>query len=214
MTNKPEYKYDTYNPYIFFQIPHKAKVLDVGCATGLLGNKLREEKSVSFVAGIENDLKMAEAAKNNYNKLVNINLEEFENLPFEKGYFDVIVCADVLEHLHNPVRAMVKLSDYLSRDGFFLISVPNIAFISVRLQLLFGKFDYTSGGILDETHLRFFTKKTLDSLLKKANLTPDYVRGYNLVRPVFFFLKILGFIFPSLFCIQFLAKARKAISSS
>lgn len=75
--------------------------------------------------------------------------------------FDVIICADVLEHLSDPARVLASLLRYLGRDGLVIVSVPNIAHLWVRLQLLIGRFDYTDRGILDRTHLRFFTRKSL-----------------------------------------------------
>lgn len=208
--SKKTFKYEIFNPYIFNIIPEGTKVLDVGCATGLLGKKLRQEKNPEFLAGIEKDLKMAGAARRIYDKVIVIDLEEIKSLPFERKYFDVIVCGDVLEHLGDPLHVLKNLSQYLSERGFFLISVPNVAFASIRLSLLFGKFDYNpKGGILDESHLRFFTRKSLIDLLEKAGLRIIFVRGYNLVRYRFFFLKILGLLFPTLFSIQFLAKAKR-----
>jgi len=207
---KSGHKYDTFNPYVFAQIPNGTKILDVGCGTGLLGRRLRKERSPLFLAGIEKDFEMAERAREWYDRVIIMDMEGAESLPFERGYFDVIVCGDVLEHLENPLEVLKKLSTYLSEDGFFLISIPNIAFFTIRFSLLFGRFDYQpQGGILDEAHLRFFTRKSFVALLKKANLEPYYIQGYNLVQPKFFFLKILGVVSPALFSIQFLIKAKK-----
>ncbi|MBU3957247.1 class I SAM-dependent methyltransferase [Patescibacteria group bacterium] len=204
------FKYETFNPYIFALIPKGAKVLDVGCATGLLGKKLRKEKDPEFLAGIESSPGIAREAKKFYDQVVVADIESKKTLSFKKEVFDVIVCGDILEHLKNPLSVLKNLTRYLSEEGFFLISVPNVAFASIRLSLLFGRFDYNpDGGLLDETHLRFFTYKSLVNLLRKAGLKIVFVRGYNLVRPRFFFLKVLGALFPNLFSIQFLAKARK-----
>jgi len=208
--NLERYKYDTFNPYIFAEIPAGKKILDIGCGTGLLGKRLRKERRCSFLAGIEKDLEMAEVAKLAYDEVIIANLDKIRSLPFEKGYFDIIVCSDVLEHLRNPLEVLKTLSAYLSEEGFFLISIPNISFFTIRLSLLFGRFDYQpQGGILDESHLRFFTRKSFVNLLKKANLEPYYIRGYNLVQRKFFILKVLGLLFPTLFSIQFLIKAKK-----
>lgn len=204
------FKYETFNPYIFACIPKGTKVLDIGCAIGLLGKKLRQEKDPEFLAGIESDPGMAREAKKFYDQVVVADIESKKSLPFKKEVFDVIVCGDILEHLKDPLSVLKNLTRYLSEEGFFLISVPNVAFASIRLSLLFGRFDYNpDGGLLDETHLRFFTHRSLVNLLKKAGLKIVFVRGYNLVRPRFFFLKVLGALFPNLFSIQFLVKAKK-----
>jgi 2-polyprenyl-3-methyl-5-hydroxy-6-metoxy-1,4-benzoquinol methylase len=201
------FRYDTFNPYIFAEVPEKIRVLDVGCATGLLGKRLREEKGC-FVVGIELDEKMAQEARRHLNQVIIADLDE----PFvlNSSTFDVIVFSDILEHLKNPAGLLKKLEHNLSDDGFYLISVPNIAFIKVRFDLLLGKFDYNSrGGIMDETHLHFYTRKTLLDLLKNVDFEAIFLRGYNLVKPRFFFLKILGHLFPTVFTIQFLVKAKK-----
>lgn len=205
-------KYETFNPYIYAQIPEKIRVLDVGCANGLLGQRLKREKNPQFLAGIEADPELAAEAEKYFDKIILTNLEELTSLPFEEESFEVIVCADVLEHLKDPLEVLRKLSRYLKKNGFFLISVPNIAFVTIRLNLLLGRFNYNrKGGLLDSSHLRFFTQKSLWRLLKDVDLGIDFVRGYNLVRPEFWFLKILGKLSPTLFSLQFLAKARKKL---
>jgi 2-polyprenyl-3-methyl-5-hydroxy-6-metoxy-1,4-benzoquinol methylase len=205
--------YDTFNYYVYKQIPFGKKILDVGCGTGLLGKILRSEGKVSYIVGIEKDKYMAEIARPNYDMIVNTDIENVSNLPLNKSFFDVIIFSDILEHLKKPLEVLINFTQYLSEDGFFLISVPNIAFISIRLSLLFGNFDYSlQGGILDENHLQFFTRKSLKGLLNSAKLKIEYLRGYNQVKKKYFLLKILGFILPNLFSIQFLAKAKRTPS--
>ncbi|PIS08806.1 hypothetical protein COT75_04990 [Candidatus Beckwithbacteria bacterium CG10_big_fil_rev_8_21_14_0_10_34_10] len=205
-----KFKYNTFNPYIYNQIPKGARTLDVGCATGLLGKTLKAHKSPKFLVGIEKDKKMAKKASRFYDKVIITNLDQLNNLPFKKDFFDLIVLSDILEHLKNPLFTLKAITPYLNSSGCLLISVPNIAFISVRISLLFGMFEYNlKGGLLDEAHLRLFTRLGLIKLLKQANLKIISLRGYNLVRPRFFFLKILGKLLPTVFSLQFLAKAKK-----
>lgn len=201
---------NTFNPYIYNQIPKRARVLDVGCATGLLGKRLKEQKSPIFLAGIEKDRKMVKIAKHFYDTIIVADLEQLNSLPFKKKFFEVIVLSDVLEHLANPLLTLKTIIPYLKNDGFLLISVPNIAFISIRINLFFGRFVYSAkGGLLDETHLRFFTRQAVVDLCQQAGLQIVFLKGYNLVRLRFFFLKILGFFFPTIFALQFLVKAKK-----
>lgn len=83
----------------------------------------------------------------------------------------MILCSNVLEHLMDPLEVLGRLQKLLQPTGYFVIALPNVAHWSVRLKLLFGKFDYTKeGGILDEDHLKFFTLKTAMELLQKAGL--------------------------------------------
>jgi len=206
MPKESSFRYENFNPFVFAEIPSKTRVLDIGCATGLLGRRLREEKGC-VVVGIEADATMAEEARKNTDEIILADLEK--QIPPSLGAFDVIVCADVLEHLKDPMAVLESLKPHLSDKGFFLISVPNIAFIQTRLDLLFGSFDYNpKGGIMDATHLRFFTMKTLVALLQETDLGIDFVRGYNLVKKRYFFLEPLGRWLPTVFAIQFLAKAR------
>lgn len=95
------------------------------------------------------------------------------NIPFKNGFFDFIVYGDILEHLKNPEAALLKLRNYLSRKGFIIISLPNVAHVYNRKNLLFGRWDYNDAGILDRTHLRFFTLKAAKEMIEKA--------GYEIV---------------------------------
>ena len=94
--------------------------------------------------------------------------------------FDAIVAADVLEHLKDPLEALNRLRPFLKPDGFFVISVPNVAHGSVRLALLSGDFEYADIGLLDSTHLRFFTRETLEKLLDDAELGLVEMRRHEL----------------------------------
>src|SRR5205823_7166679 len=97
-------------------------------------------------------------------------------VPPLEGGFDAIVCADVLEHLRDPAAALAAVRHALAPDGEVVISIPNVAHLWVRLSLLAGRFDYAERGILDRTHLRFFTRRTLLALLARAGLAVDELR--------------------------------------
>ena len=92
-------------------------------------------------------------------------------IPSLEGVFDVIVYGDVLEHLADPLRVLVALNRHLAPGGHALVSIPNVAHLWIRLSLLFGRFDYLDRGILDSTHLRFFTDRSMRELLEEADLT-------------------------------------------
>lgn len=82
--------------------------------------------------------------------------------------FDVIAFGDVLEHLRDPEGALVKMRGLLTPEGYVVASIPNVAHRSVRLSLLFGEFNYADAGLLDRTHLRFFTRKTIELMMAEA----------------------------------------------
>src|SRR5262249_49882611 len=84
------------------------------------------------------------------------------------GPFDVVVCADVLEHLPEPERLLAKIAAWLAPRGTLLVSLPNVAHVSVRAALLAGRFPYADRGILDRTHLRFYTRASGQRLLEDA----------------------------------------------
>jgi SAM-dependent methyltransferase len=99
------------------------------------------------------------------------------------GTFDVVLYADVLEHLVDPLSELKKAAQFLAPDGVMIISVPNVAHWSVRVNMLRGRFNYAPTGIMDATHLRWFTSRTLLQLLKRAGFAPVHVKhsaGFSL----------------------------------
>ena len=199
-------KYDDFNRRIPRLVAEGSKVLDVGCATGKLLEYLKDNKRCQ-VFGVEVDRDMAEEANKRCGNVTCVNIEDCDNLPFEKGEFDIIIFADVLEHLKRPDEVLKRILPHLKDGGYFLFSVPNIAFITVRLGLLFGKFEYAEYGVLDKTHLRFFTLKAVRKLIEERGLKITHLEGYNQVRARFFMLKPLGRIFKTFFATDFVIKA-------
>lgn len=141
------------------------KILDVGTASGYLGKIWRS--SGHYVAGIEYDAATAEKAREYYDAFQVADIETFA-FPYRRE-FDYIVFADVLEHLRDPAAVLRRCIPALKETGKIVISVPNIANWVIRLGLLFGKFDYMDRGILDRTHLRFFTKRSLNRLMSDVS---------------------------------------------
>ncbi len=139
------------------------RVLDVGCVSGYLAERFK--RNGCFVAGIEVDPEAAEGAKGNCDVVINGDIERLAESTFAAESFDVIVYADILEHLRHPEVVLGLQRRWLSRNGFVVVSLPNVAFIGIRLRLLLGQFDYADVGILDRTHLRFYTLKTARALL-------------------------------------------------
>jgi 2-polyprenyl-3-methyl-5-hydroxy-6-metoxy-1,4-benzoquinol methylase len=141
------------------------RILDVGTAGGYLG-KVWSAAGHS-VTGIEYDAAAAEKARGYYDAFQVADIESFE-FPWRRE-FDYIVFADVLEHLRDPAAVLERCMPALKESGKLIISVPNIANWIIRLGLLFGKFDYMERGILDRTHLRFFTMSSLNQLMREVS---------------------------------------------
>jgi len=146
-----------------------ARVLELGPATGYMSRAFVGQ-GCSVVA-IELDPAMAERAAEVCERVIVGDIDRLD-LEEELGEdrFDAIVAADVLEHLRDPLGALHRLRPYLEDDGAFVFSVPNIAHGSVRLALLEGHFDYREIGLLDTSHLRFFTRESLEEMLDEAEL--------------------------------------------
>ena len=151
-----------------------------------------------------------------------MNIEEIETLPFKQGYFDVIIFADILEHLCDPWATLRTFIPYLSNDGEIIVSIPNVANFVIRKQLLFGKFEYKEFGILDNTHLRFFYLNSARDLILSAGLhivSEDYSnwnwRFPNLIVNLFGqneykMRNYLTHRWPNIFATQFVLYAKKS----
>jgi 2-polyprenyl-3-methyl-5-hydroxy-6-metoxy-1,4-benzoquinol methylase len=135
--------------------PRGGTLLDLGAAGGELGSAVRDH--FDRTVGFEFNVDCVGTLGAHFDQVVVTDLETVRSLPAANA----IVLADVLEHLRNPAAALQHVRRALHDDGHVFISVPNIANITVRLGLLFGIFEYRDRGILDETHLRFYTKRTI-----------------------------------------------------
>lgn len=147
-----------------------ASVLDVGCASGYLARELGARGCQ--VVGIEYDPALAAQAREHCVEVIQGDLEtmEIKDVLGERT-FDTVVCGDILEHLRNPERVLEQLRRQLGPRGYLVVSVPNVAHGSVRLALLTGKFSYTGTGLLDSTHVRFYTAQTLQEMLAAGGFT-------------------------------------------
>ncbi len=162
-----------------------SRILDIGTASGILGEALPPTRYRLF--GIEPDPKSAHAAAEYYDRIFIGNLDEAPD-EFIRD-FDLLVCCDVLEHMADPEAQLMRLVNNQGPQAKFIVSVPNVAHLWVRLNLLVGRFQYSDRGILDRTHLRFFTRRAFLAMIESAGLSPLWVRAtpvpLELLHPFF-----------------------------
>ena len=163
--------YSHQRPEILNEVPKEAMtILDIGCGAGTLGRGLIAENASRSVIGIElNSDACSEAAKS-LEMVYCANVEEFAP-PFRQYQFDCIICADILEHLVDPWAVICRYLHFLKNGGTFIASLPNIRNIEVISKLLHdGEWEYQDEGILDRTHLRFFTRSQFLKYIKETDL--------------------------------------------
>ena len=197
-----------------------ARVMDVGCGAGEVGGLLKGRGS--YVVGVEVDPEAAASAREVLDEVIVNRAERFHREDLV-GTFDTIMLLDVLEHVPDPFLALANVRKYLTNGGSLIISIPNVGNWTVRKMILKGNFYYEDYGILDRTHLRFFTWDSFTRLLDEARLrvtevryafwldSHHYLRWYfapltrlKLLKPV---VTKLGWRYPRLFAFQFLVKA-------
>ena len=167
MNDKSNSYYENVRSDLIPLIPFDAKcILEVGCAAGMTGQEIKKRSGV-FVAGIELNAKAAEVAKTVLDDVVQGDIEKID-LPYSDGSFDCILFADVLEHLVDPLSALIRVRRLLKKGGTVVASIPNVQFHGVIHKLIEGNWTYEKEGILDETHLRFFTYKEIIKLFSQA----------------------------------------------
>ena len=149
------------------------RVLDVGCASGELGAALKEQGRAREVVGLELSAEAAARARRYLDRVVEGDIEAVE-VPCPQGYFDLLLYADVLEHLKNPWALVARHRRFLRPGGRVVASLPNIGHFSTLLMLMRQQWRYEELGIMDYTHLRFFTRPGVLDLFRRA--------GYEEVR--------------------------------
>ena len=145
-----------------------ARVLEFGCATGYMSAVLRSRLGCSVTA-IEVDPTAAALARGQADRVIEADVENLDYAgEFGAERFDVLLFADVLEHLRDPQVVLRRVRPLLDLGGVVVASIPNVAHGSLRVALLQGEFRYTSRGLLDDSHLRFFTRESITSLFEDA----------------------------------------------
>jgi 2-polyprenyl-3-methyl-5-hydroxy-6-metoxy-1,4-benzoquinol methylase len=155
-------------------IPAKAVVLDIGCSSGNFGEALKKQKKC-VVDGIELDKQDAKAASKKLRQVWQLNIETDDIKAVPKSEYDIIYFGDVIEHLVDPITALKRIKPLLKADGKVVFSIPNMGHIGVRIDLLGGNFEYTETGLLDKTHLHFYTQSEVMRVFEEAGYSLDHL---------------------------------------
>lgn len=212
--------------YFMSWVGKDQEVLDVGCGEGFFAQQLVKEGN--RVVGI--DRLSSPQYRHLLAQYVHADLDQglVEALPDLTGRrFDRILLQDILEHVRNPARLLADCSGLLGAQGLLLISVPNVANITVRLALLFGRFEYTERGILDKTHVHFFTRRSARRMIERAGyeivaeqatvmpveLALGWPADHWLMRTINSMLAVCTRVFPRLLGYQLLYAVRPLAST-
>jgi len=198
MTNTATEYYQQSRPeMIAFLPPHPRRLIDIGCAEGRFGEAVKALHPNCETWGIEAVAEAAAKAAIRNDRVIQASLEEVNDLP--ENYFDVVTMNDVLEHMLKPRLALATARRILKPDGLLILSLPNVQFILNVLNLVIrNDWEYQDSGILDRTHVRFYTAKSAVRMLEENDFSVQSVTGINPTRPKFRY-RVLFKLAPSIF---------------
>jgi len=175
--------FDNVRNDILSLLPRKInRLLEVGCGSGNTLNYIKNNYRCDWTCGVELFHKAAAMARSKVDLVIEGDIENLD-LPIEPATLDVILCLDVLEHLIDPWEVISKLEIFLKPGGVLITSIPNVRRFSIVLPLIFqGKWEYANEGILDRTHLRFFTQSTAIKLVESSGLKIDMIKETGFER--------------------------------
>jgi len=181
MADSGYYSFERKDLYPF--IPSNiTRTLDVGCASGIFSERLKKQLNVE-TWGIEMVADVAEVAKTKLDKVLTGAFDEVCNeLP--DSYFDCVFFNDVLEHMPDPEDCLKKIKKNITQNGTIVASIPNMRYIKVLIELFWKKdWEYKESGVMDKTHLRFFTKKSMIKMFERCGYRINRIEGISSVSP-------------------------------
>lgn len=214
MSEASDYYYLVRRDVVRFIPSTTQRLLDIGCGAGLSAKYAKDALGIEEAIGIEYVPAIAQQAAERLDRVFCGDVETMQ-LDFPLGYFDCILCADVLEHLRDPWALLRRLRPLLSPKGVLVASIPNLRHARVLLKILLDRFEYESSGILDRTHLRFFTRHTIEQMFASTGYTVEVV-GTNRSRSwKFLLLKLLTLGLARPFSIvQYIVVARPKLGAN
>lgn len=182
--NKPARYYTGVRAEMLKYIPGDAKrVLDVGCGEGFFGEAVKNATGAE-VWGIELFPEAAEKAAGRLDKVFTGDIESGVLASLPAGYFDCVVFNDVLEHLRDPWKALSLIRETLAKGGVVVASIPNVRYFkTLKALLLHKKWEYANAGVLDKTHLRFFTSHSIRDMFEGCGYKITTLEGINQSAP-------------------------------
>ncbi len=209
--NKSKKYYANSRPEMQELLPKNVRtLLDVGCGNGAMASKLKEKYNLE-VWGVEFMEKEVQIARNKLDHVINATIEKgIEELP--ENYFDVIYFNDVLEHLTNPNEILEMIKSKLSSNGKIVSSIPNVRYHKVFQQYIFKKdWRYEEAGVMDFTHLRFFTSKSIKKMYSEAGYEIISHKGINKTKSLMPYLYNLFLLFTArdMFYVQYATIVQK-----
>ncbi len=193
-------------------IPKGTKsLLDVGCGTGGTGFAAKQRLGLQEVVGIELFEPAALAARRKLDRVIIGDIEQLE-LDLPQNHFDCIICADILEHTKDPWQVLGKLRPFLRDQGILIASMPNIRHIVPILKIIFDRLEYEESGILDKTHLRFFTLHTIRQMFNDTGYHIQQVKTKRSISWKFRLLNLFSLGLMRQFSVyQYIIVAKKRI---
>lgn len=181
INKKPQEYYSDRGDMIKYVPDTVNTLLDFGCGEGLFGHTLKQKRNI-VVWGVELFEKEANKAKDKLDRVLVGNIE-LNHLDLPDDYFDCVAFNDVLEHLQYPWIVLNKIKKYLKKGGYVIASIPNIRYYEVVKKLLLNKeWEYEDSGVMDKTHLRFFTIKSIRKMFEKCGYTVATLEGIEFVE--------------------------------
>jgi 2-polyprenyl-3-methyl-5-hydroxy-6-metoxy-1,4-benzoquinol methylase len=213
MATETAVKYDFGRAELLPFLPDASRVLlDVGCGSGAFGRLLRARRPNMELWAVESDPASARAAENGFDHVI---VGAFPDVALPDGRFDVVLCADVLEHMAEPEVALRAAVQALGKDGIVVASIPNVRHWRAVLWPLLrhGTWTYTERGVLDRTHLRFFTRRSMRGFFLDNGWSVESVTGINMIRREKLLSAVTARLFDDFLFPQYVVVARPSLTA-